>query len=432
MASIFQNRVTRNTAWIVVCKAVQAVIGLLISMVTTRYLGPTRYGMINYAASLVLFLGPIGQLGFSATLVHELIRKPEDEGKILGTSIVMTLISSLLCVMGISVFVHLTDADSPITVLVCKLYSLLLMAQSLELIQYWFQAKLLSRIASLVTLGAYVLISGFQLIVLLMHDNLGLYAVSKALEHTLIALVLVVFYLRMGGKKLAVSLTKAKELLHNSWPFILSSLMVMALGQSDRIMLKNMLGDTPTGYYSAAVLCANLTDFVFFALIDSMRPVIFEAKQKDRSQYENGISTLYSMMIYLALIQSVAITLFARPMVYIVCGQAYEGSVRTLQIIVWYTAFSYIGSARNVWIMAEGKQNLLWFINLCGAVGNILLNLLMIPVWGIEGAAVASLITQIFVNVIMGFWLRPLRDNNLLLLNGTNPRLITSFLRGKI
>ena len=62
--------------------------------------------------------------------------------------------------------------------------------------------------------------------------------------------------------------------------------------------------------------------------------------------------------------------------------------------MVYY--FSYLGSVRNVWMLAENKQKYLWIINLSGALGNVILNLILIPIMGVNGAAVASLCTQIF------------------------------------
>lgn len=65
-------------------------------------------------------------------------------------------------------------------------------------------------------------------------------------------------------------------------------------------------------------------------------------------------------------------------------------------------SFSYLGTVRNIWILAEGKHKILWVLNLSGALLNIALNLLFIPVWGINGAALAALLTQIFTNVFLG------------------------------
>ena len=88
---------------------------------------------------------------------------------------------------------------------------------------------------------------------------------------------------------------------------------------------------------------------------------------------------------------------------------------------MWYTTFSYLGSVRNIWILAEGKQRYLWIINLSGALTNVVLNAVLIPVWGINGAAFASLVTQFFTNVVTGFIIKPIRGANRILVASLDP-----------
>ena len=133
---------------------------------------------------------------------------------------------------------------------------------------------------------------------------------------------------------------------------------------------------------------------------------------------------LYSIVIYLSLAQSIVMTMFSKLIIFILYGKAYYPSIKALQIIVWYTTFSYIGSVRNIWILANDKQKYLWKINLFGAVANIVLNAIMIPVMGINGAAIASLITQIFTNIIVGYIIKPIRPNNNIIVESLNPRFL--------
>ena len=142
---------------------------------------------------------------------------------------------------------------------------------------------------------------------------------------------------------------------------------------------------------------------------------------------------LYGVIIFLCLAQSLCMTLLAEPIIRILYGAAYLPSVNMLRLVVWFTTFSYIGAVRNIWILAEGKQKYLWMINLSGATLNILLNTLMIPYWGAMGAALASLLTQFFTNVITGIIIRPISYNNYLMLKSLNPmvlwRLATSVMK---
>lgn len=424
-----KNRVVKNASWIIGIQIVKSLLGLVISMLTARFLGPSNFGLINYAASIVAFVTPIMYLGLNGVLVQEIVNTPEKEGEILGTSVTMTFLSSLLCVIGVISFAAAVNRGERETVIVCALYSTLLIFQSLELLNYWFQAKLLSKYASGVALFAYAVISGYKIYLLAAHKSIYWFALSNALDYMIIVIGLFIVYKRLGGGRLRFNLSTARRLWGKSRYYIVSNMMIAIFAQTDRIMLKLMINDAATGYYSAAVACAGMTGFVFTAIIDSFRPLIFDDKKTDEIRYEKDMCRLYGIIIYLSLLQSLVITLFSGLIIKILYGAAYSASINALKLIVWYTTFSYLGSVRNIWILAENKQKYLWIINLSGALANVALNYILIPITGIMGAALASLVTQIFTNVIIGFIIRPIRYSNTLMLRALNPKEMTKAIK---
>lgn len=401
-------------------------------MVTARYLGPSNYGIITYAASLVAFVTPIMYLGLSNVLVQEIVNNPDKSGETLGTSITMSFFSSLFCIAGIAAFTVIANKDDPETIKVCVLYSILLVFQALDLVQYWFQANLLSKYTSVVSLAAYFIMSLYKIFLLITGKSVGWFAISNAFDYLLISISLIYIYIRISKQKLKFVYATARKLFAKSRHYIVSSLMVTIFAQTDRIMIKFMLGNSYTGYYSAAIACAGVTSFIFSAIIDSMRPLIFESKNINSSQFELNMTRLYSIIIYFSLLQSVFITIFARFIISILYGEQYIEAANALRIVVWYTTFSYMGSVRNIWILAENQQKYLWIINLSGAVMNIILNFILIPTWGICGAAFASLATQFFTNVIIGWIIKPIRYNNSLMIRAINMKYIADIVRKTI
>jgi O-antigen/teichoic acid export membrane protein len=127
-------------------------------------------------------------------------------------------------------------------------------------------------------------------------------------------------------------------------------------------------------------------------------------------------------MIYFSLIVCVVITIAAPLIIKVMYGEQYLNSVSVLRLLTWHTVFVYIGAVRNIWILAEGKQQYIWVINLGGALANIILNLLLIPSMGAMGAAVATLVTHFINHIVTGLIIKPLWRNNTLLLNGLNPK----------
>ena len=105
------------------------------------------------------------------------------------------------------------------------------------------------------------------------------------------------------------------------------------------------------------------------------------------------------------------ICIFAEPVVSILYGEAYLPAVKPLRIITWYTAFSYLGVARNTWIVCEEKQRYLSAVYVASAVVNVALNALLIPKMGASGAALASVAAQIMTVTLAPLFIKALRPN---------------------
>ena len=427
------NRVLKNASWIVGCKIVQSLINLVIGLVTARYLGPSNYGVISYVASVVAFAMPLMQLGLKNTLVKEFVQNPNEEGKILGTALVINIISSIFCMVGSVAFVMVANAGETETILVCALYSLTLLFNATEMTQYWFQSKMLSKYPSIASLCAYIVVALYKIFLLVTQKNIVWFALSNVLDYFLISIILMIIYKKVSNQRLFVNWSLGRQMLSRSKYYIIPSLMVIIFQHTDRIMIKLMLGETETGYYSAAITCIGITGFVFAAIIDTARTVILEEKARNQEMYEKRVVQLYSIITYMSLAQSIGMTLLAKPLVTFLYGVEYSKTAGILAVAVWYITFGHYGSVRNIWILAEDKQKYLTAINVAGATANIILNLCLIPILGAIGAAIASVITQFATNVVIGFIVRPLRENNRLMLKGLNPmpalRMVYGFLR---
>lgn len=426
------NRVYENVVWIIGCKIAQSLINLVIGLLTARYLGPSNYGIISYVSSIVAFALPIMQLGLKQTLVKEFLQDPDREGCVLGTALVINIVSSIFCILGSIAFVAIVDAGEKETILVCALYSLTLIFQATEMTQYWFQSKLLSKYPSIAMLCAYIAVAIYKLFLLITQKSVVWFALSNVLDYFLVSVILMVIYRRVGGQRLCFSRKTAYEMLSRSKYYIIPSLMVMIFQHTDRIMIKMMIGEAETGVYSAAITCIGISGFVFAAVIDSARPVILEMKAKDEVLYETRVTQLYSIITCMSMAQSVGMTLLAKPLVWLLYGPEYADSASILAVAVWYITFGNYGSVRNIWILAEEKQKYLTGINVAGAMANVILNFCLIPHWGAVGAALASLITQLFTNVIIGFIFKPIRRNNYLMVKSWNPKVVVRIIRNII
>jgi len=419
-----KDRILHNAGWIIGCKVFQAVIQLVIGMLTARYLGPGDYGLVNYAASLTAFVVPFMQLGLQATIVQKYILHPEKNGEIAGTCLLMTLISGLLSMLGVVGFSLAVNGTETTTVMVCALYSVSLVTQAAELLQYWFQAKMLSKHSSLAMLCAYAAASVYKVVLLFSGSSVYWFALSHAVEYGMTGLFLLAAYRRCGGQKLCFSRRTAKTLFAKSRYYIVAALMITVFHNTDHVMLKLMCGNAENGFYTCAVTCACTANFLYYGIIDAAKPVILENSRKTDGSFENSMAQMYGLVFWVCAVQGVAFSLLAEPIVLFLYGREFLDAVPVLRILIWQMPFSYLGSVRSIWILAAEQHPVLWRVNLGGIVANVCLNALLIPSWGSSGAAAASVATQFFVNFAAGFLMPQLRPGHRLMLRGLDPRYL--------
>ena len=386
LQSLRKNKVVKNAGWIIGGKVANKLLAFVVGIFAARYLGPSNYGLINYAAAYATFFASLCTLGINSVIVKNFVDHPDQQGETIGTTLLLRAMSSLLSALAIIGIVSIVDRGERLTVVVVALYSIGLVFQVFDTLNYWFQARLQ-------------------------------FAVASALDYIVLAVFLLIAYFKNGGTRFHYSLKKAKELLQSSSSFIIAGLMVSIYACTDKLMLKQMLGADAVGHYSLASTVSVSWAFILSAIIDSLYPEIVQSFQKDRLRYERKNRQLYAIVFYVSLFVSAMICLVAKPFILILYGETYLPAVGPLRIVVWYTAFSYLGVARNAWMVCENRQKYLKYLYVSAAALNVVLNLALIPSWGASGAAAASLITQASTTILLPALIRPLRPNTKLMLD---------------
>lgn len=417
IARILCNKEIKNAGWLIGSRVMQMGLSLIVGVLTARYLGPDNYGLISYGGAYVAFFTALCNLGLNAVIIKDFVDHPDEQGIAIGSAMAMRLASSILCAVLSVIISTIIDKGEPLTIVVVALCSLGSIFHIFETFNFWFQNQYKSRVTALATLCAYLVTSIYKILLLILGKDVRWFAFSTSLDYVVCAIFLWISYRRYGGGKLKFSLQKSKALLSNSYNYILSSIMVSVYGQTDKLMLKQMLNASEVGFYTTATgICAMWT-FVLQAIIDSLYPSILRLKAVDQAEYERKNRQLYAIVFYVSCFVSVGFLLLGSLVVRILYGEAYMPSVPVLKTVTWYTAFSYLGVARNAWIVSEGKQKYLKYMYGCAAAMNVLLNATLIPQLGAVGAALASLITEICTSIILPMCLKEMRPNAKMMLD---------------
>ena len=138
--------------------------------------------------------------------------------------------------------------------------------------------------------------------------------------------------------------------------------------------------------------------------------------KEDKNQFDRKNRQLYGIVFYVSIGVSIILTIFGRFAILLLYGKEYLPSSGALSVVTWYTAFSYLGVARNAWLVCENKQKYLKYTYAAAAIMNVILNSLMIPLWGAMGAGLASLITQMFTSIGLPAMIPDMRPNVKLML----------------
>ena len=416
--SFLKNKEVKNAGWLISGRVIQMVLSLFVGLLTARYLGPSNYGLINYASTYIAFFTSLCTLGINSVIIKNFVDKPSEQGETIGSTLLLRAISSFLSAIMVIAISLIVDRNERITIIVVALCALALPFQVFDTINYWFQSKYKSKITSIATLLAYVITSAYKIILLILGKSVVWFALATSVDYICIAVFLLVAYYKNKGPKLSFSTKKSKELLRSSCHYILSGMMVAIYGHTDKFMLKHMLNDSAVGYYSVAVSICAMWTFVLTAIIDSIVPTILRLHNEDEEKFKIKNRQLYAIVFYVSAVVSLVFLIFGDFIIWLLYGKEFLPASMPLKIITWYTAFSFLGVARNPWVVSKGMQRYLTFIYLAAAILNVLLNFLLIPIWGASGAALASLITQIFTSLIIPCFIKGMRANVKLMLEG--------------
>lgn len=409
---LLKNRSAQNAGWLIGGRILQMAVNLVVGIISARYLGPSNYGLIGYASAYTVFFSSLCTLGINSVIVKELVHNRDKEGQVLGTAITLKAISSFLSALSIIGIVCIVDYGEPETILVVAMASFGGLFNVLETFNYWFQSRLESKITAIATFIGYLITAAYKLCLVITGQSVIFFAFAVSLDYICVGIILIICYRRNHGASLSFSWKYGKELLRSSVPFILPSLMVAIYGQTDKVMLKQMISESEVGYYSTATTICTMWCFVLQAIIDSLYPTIMEAfKKNEMESFKQKNKILYAIIFYVSITVAVAICICAYPIVLLLYGNEYIPAVNPLRIVTWYTAFSYLGVARNAWIVCENKQKYLIWVYGSAAVINVFLNIIFVPAFKASGAAFASLLAQIISTLIVPYFIKDLRPN---------------------
>jgi polysaccharide transporter, PST family len=389
------RRIATNSGWLLADQALRMGVGLFVGIWVARYLGPTRYGQLNYAVAFVALFGAFATLGMSGVVVRELILKPDDRNAIVATAFALKLIGALVGIgVTLTAALLLNRGDDTTTLMVCVIASGLLF-QSLDAIDLWFQSQLQAKYTVYARAGAFILVTGGRITLLLQKADVMAFAWAAVAEAALAGVGLLFAY-RSAGRGISlihVRSSQARYLISQSWPLFLSGMAILLYVRLDVVMLGRMIGQREAGIYSAATRLSEMWYFIPMLIVSSVAPAIVESFRTNASQYIARLRKLYFLMAWLAIAVSLPLSLLSTPVVTALFGVAFREAGPVLAIHLWASIAVFLGVASSQHLLVAQLQTVSFYRTLIGLLANVLLNLFLIPRFGARGAAVATVIS---------------------------------------
>jgi O-antigen/teichoic acid export membrane protein len=391
-----------NTGWMFMGQFLSLVVAFFIGAWIARYLGPSQYGIFQYAIAFVSLFSVIANLGIDVILNRELVKQPEKRDELLGTGFRLKLIGGVFTILLILVAIFFINFDS-LSRLLIIIYSFSFVFHPLNVIGIYFQAKVEAK--NNVKAHIFTIIASSTLKVLFIILALPLFYLI--IIYTLESLWQVIgLYYTYKKKKLKLSNWRfrpqlAKTLFKDSWPLILANAAAFIYLRIDQVMIEYFLDQTAVGLYAAAVKFAEVWYFIPGIICASLFPAIVNSKISNTIVYKQRLKRLYLLMLTVAIAIAIPTTFLAPIFVPAIFGIEYTLSVPILQIYIWSGVGLFLGWAINQYLISENKAKLLFKINAIAMVTNISLNLILIPIIGLNGAAWTTLISYMILPVVI-------------------------------
>lgn len=407
------RKIISNTSWLFVDRILRMGVGLFVGIWVARYLGPEQFGLYNYAVAFVSLFSAFTTLGLDGIVVRDIVRDPACKDETLGSAFVLKLIggtATLLLTLGT---ISLLRPDDGLTRWLVGITAAGLIFQAFDTIDLWFQSQVQSKYTVYAKNAVFMLITLVKIALINIQAPLIAFAWAGLVEIALGSLGLVMAYRvnRCYFRAWRVSFLRAKNLLSDSWPLILSSLAIYIQARIDQVMLGEMIGNSEVGQFSAAMKLIEVFGFVPMVIQSSIAPTITKAKTQSEALYYERLLNLYRLMFILFIVTAIPLICLSRQIVVALLGDEYKAAGVLLSLFAIRLFFANFGVAKGLFIANENLFRYSLVTAIVGSIVNIVLNYLLIPRYASVGSLWAMIISLFITIFFIDFFYFKVREN---------------------
>ncbi len=382
--------------------------GLYVGVWVARYLGPEQFGLFSYVLAFTAIFGGIAKFGFDGIMVRELVNHPEKRDIYLGTAFWLKFIGSFV-VLGLIAFILPLTSNDTTTDLFIFIISTGLIFQSFEVIEFYFQSQVLAKIVSICKIIQLTLSVFIKIALVLVEAELIWFVLVSTFDAVSLAISYFIAY-QLRKKPVfckSFDLRIAKLLFKNSWPLMIALVLSTTYTKIDQIMIANILGNSSLGSYSAALRIYDAFMAIIMVFTASLFPMIIASKKRDMVSYRKAILRILKVVICTSFLFLLFSLFFSNLIVVYTFGADFNDANEVLILMALNSIAASYGLIMIRVLITDGRQKKVMLRGFIGLLLNMSLNIYLIPLYGIEGAAYSTLISFFFAH----FLLNVLDDN---------------------
>lgn len=394
----------KNMSWIAISQVVASICGFIWTILITRYLGVTNYGIFGFATSLTGMLAVTVDFGISNHIVRHVSTDNDSAPKYLGNVIPLKSIFAVGTFILSLIILILLKSDE-ITITVTLLLTIEIIIKSfIGLFNGSFQAfeeakyqGIANTILSIILL-IFILISIFT--------DLGIYGISISyIFANLITLAYLycTFTKRITSPKFEFDVEFCKNTTLKSIPFAIIGILFSIYYSIDSVMLTNLVGNYATGIYTAAsrlILVLTIFYSVYGAVVFPLMSKFYENDAKLLLiSFEKSIKYLMLILIPIA----TATMFYSLDIIQLIYGHEYDASSSVISILIWTVCLLFISGPSNNLLTASHKEVTVTKIYAIAAIFNIVTNFILIPYLSYNGAAITTVLSDILILIIQAY-----------------------------
>ncbi len=372
--------------------------GLLIA----RYLGPEDYGSYSFIISLGTIFLVFVSLGLPQVVLRELAKDTSKDKHILGGGIVLSFTSAIIIVFGLVLTIWLTNILSQTEKVFLSIYCLRLMTTAFRNFHIFNQAKLRGGSVAIIEISQSLVTLSLTIVCIALNGPIWLLLFINACEPVFIAVGNGFLFLKKGFPPIDFRPHFVwKTLLKDSLPYILTGSVVIIYQRVDQVMLRYLSETINVGYYASSAKLTEMASMVPTVIGVALFPIMVKKCEADPDS--PFVGRFFDIVIWTAVPITVFLLVFAKKIVLVLYGDAYLPAVSALQIMVWKGVVRGIDASISQWALLKNLQRYLPIRQVWGGIINVILNFLLIPRYGISGAALATIASVVLVLVATGF-----------------------------